>query len=296
MSRVLGLDIGGSTTRARLVTDDVIVAEVSAASASVTAAGPAAAADALDDLLAQLPPMTASLDAVCAGAAGARTAPDTYDLLCAKLAPLTSSGQVVVVDDASLTLPAAGLTDGIAVVCGTGSIAVGSWRGASAWAGGWGYLLGDEGSGYWIVRSAIRTLLARRAQDLPGGPLQDCLLGAVGVADADQVLAEFYRLPQPSHWARLAPQVLDCGDPEVARLIEAAAAALCELAVLVARRLAVSDDIPLVLAGGVMAHQRLLAATTTALTSRFPASRVLRLSEPPVSGAVRLAAAAAARP
>jgi glucosamine kinase len=92
------------------------------------------------------------------GAAGVVTAPETRDFLRARLVPLTTSGRIVVVDDVSLVLPAAGLTDGIAVISGTGSIAVGAWQGRTALVGGWGYLLGDEGSGYWIVRSAIREL------------------------------------------------------------------------------------------------------------------------------------------
>jgi N-acetylglucosamine kinase-like BadF-type ATPase len=70
VTRVLGLDIGASTTRARLVADGVIEAEARAASASATAAGPDRAAAALTELLAQLAELTGSLDAVCAGAAG----------------------------------------------------------------------------------------------------------------------------------------------------------------------------------------------------------------------------------
>jgi glucosamine kinase len=195
VTRVLGLDIGASTTRARLVADGVIEAEARAASASITAAGPDRAAAGLTELLAQLPELTGSLDAVCAGAAGVVTAPETRDFLRARLVPLTSSGRVVVVDDVSLVLPAAGLTDGIAVVSGTGSIAAGSWQGSTALAGGWGYLLGDEGSGYWIVRSAIRELLARLGSDAPPGPLGACLLNAAGARDLTQLRGMFYRQP-----------------------------------------------------------------------------------------------------
>ncbi len=292
MSRLLGLDIGGSTTRARLVIDEEIAAEATAQSASLTAAGPDRAALALTDLLGQLPDVTGSLDAVCAGAAGVRTAGDTRDLLQARLTPLTISGRVVVVDDASLILPAAGLTEGIAVISGTGSIAVGSWQGRREWAGGWGYLLGDEGSGYWIVRSAIRVLLARRADGLPAGALGACLLEAAGASDLDSLRGAFYRQPQPQYWAPYAPAVLDCPDPEAARLTQEAALALADLTVSVAGRLAAADGIQVVLAGGLIAHQGLQAATVAAVTAALPTSRVRPLSDPPVVGAIRLAAAA----
>ena len=292
MSRVLGLDIGGSTTRAQLVADGTVIAEATGASASMTAAGPERAAAALTELLRQLPDLTGRLDAACAGAAGASTAPQTTDFLHATLTPLTASGRVVVVDDAALILPAAGLTDGIAVIAGTGSIAAGSWHGRSARTGGWGYLLGDEGGGYWVVRSAIRTLLARSAQGQPGGPLGDCLLAGSAAADLDELRAAFYRQPAPRQWAGLAPAVLDCADPEAGRVTRAAAAALAELAGQLADRLGASGEVPVVLAGGLMRHNRLCAATATAVTAALPAARVQVLSVPPVTGAVRLALAA----
>ena len=53
--RLLGLDIGGTSSRARVVADGVVEAEARAASASLTAAGPDSAAAALGELLAELP-------------------------------------------------------------------------------------------------------------------------------------------------------------------------------------------------------------------------------------------------
>jgi glucosamine kinase len=306
MSRVLGLDIGGTSTRARLVADGEIVADVTGGSASLTAAGEARAAAALDDLLGQLPGPAGRLDAVCAGAAGSHTAAQqTSDFLQARLAPMTRSSVVLVVDDASLILPAARLAEGIAVICGTGSIATGTWRGREAWAGGWGYLLGDEGSGYWMVRSAIRALLSRRTRGAPPGELGGCLLGAASVADLDALRAEFYRQPEPANWARHAPAILDCADPEVGRIAFDAAMALADLAAEVSGQLGVACDaalasqgadpgpLPVVLAGGLMTHQRLQTLTIAAVAAALQGSPVQLLREPPVAGAVRLAEAAA---
>jgi glucosamine kinase len=300
LSRVLGLDIGATGSRARLVADGVVVGDATAASASLTAAGPERAAVALDELLAGLSGLDGPLDAVCAGAAGSRTARQTGDFLRARLSPITRSGDVLVVDDASLVLPAAGLAEGVAVICGTGSIATGRWRGREAWAGGWGYLLGDEGSGYWIVRAAIRALLGRREHGLPPGDLGACLLGAAGAPDLDALRAEVYRRPAPGNWARYAPAVLGSPDPEAAGLARQAASALAGLAAQVAAQLGAADaagaaGAPVALAGGLMANERLSAATVAAISAALPASPVLVLREPPVTGAVRLAEAAAAR-
>jgi glucosamine kinase len=294
LSRVLGLDIGATSTRARLVADGVVVGDAAAASASLTAVGRDRAAVVLDELLAGLPGLDRPLDAVCAGAAGSRTARETSDFLRARLAPATRAGAVLVVDDASLVLPAAGLAEGVAVICGTGSIATGRWRDREAWAGGWGYLLGDEGSGYWIVRTAIRALHVRRAGGLPPGDLGACLLGAVGVPDLDALRAAFYRRPEPGNWARHAPLVLDCADPEVEAIVRQAAGHLAGLAAQVAGQVEAAGA-PVVLAGGLMASERLRAAAVAALGAVLPASPVRLLREPPVAGAVRLAEAAAAR-
>jgi glucosamine kinase len=295
VTRVLGLDIGGSTSRARLVVDGVVVAEAAATGAALTSAGRSGAADALDNLIGQLPALDAPLDAACAGSAGVRTERATCEFLSRRLAPLTSSGRVVVVDDASLVLPAAGLAQGIAVICGTGSMAVGSVSGREHRAGGWGYLLGDEGSGYWIVRAAIRTLLTRRARGEPLGALGTCLLAAAAAADLDDLRAAFYRQPRPRTWACHVPAIMSSDDPAVTRITADAAAALAGLAAEVAERLAAPDDLPVVLAGGLMAGARMKSATTAAIAAALPANPVLVLREPPVAGAVRLAEVAARR-
>ena len=294
LSRVLGVDIGATSTRVRLVANGVVVGDATAASASLTAVGRERAAAVLDELLTGLPGLDGPLDAVCAGAAGSRTARDTDGFLRARLAPITRSGDVLVVDDASLVLPAAGLAEGVAVICGTGSIATGTWHGCEAWAGGWGYLLGDEGSGYWIVRAAVRALLGRRTGGLPPGELGACLLGAAGAPDLDALRGEFYRRPEPGNWARHAPAILACSDSEVAGLVRQAADALAGLAAQVAGQLEAAGA-PVVLAGGLMTNERLGAATVAAVSTALPTSPVRVLREPPVAGAVRLAEAAAAR-
>jgi glucosamine kinase len=294
VSWLLGIDIGGSTSRARLVCDGVVVQEAESASASVTASGKAAATEALAGLLRQLPQLPGTpLDAICVGTAG-HTAAGSSGFLRARLAPLTRNGAVLIVDDAALVLPAAGLADGIAVVCGTGSIAVGQCRERSARAGGWGYLLGDEGSGYWIVRASIRVLLGRRDRGEPAGRLGDRLLAATGQPSLPALLAAFYRGRAPGNWASHATAVLDCDDTAAEQIRNDAAMALARLATDVAGQLAAPAGLPVVLAGGLLAHPALQAAVLETVARALPGSRPEPLVQPPVAGAVQLAAAAAA--
>ena len=293
MSRLLGLDIGGTLSRARVCVDGDVVAEAEAASASLTAAGADGAQAALTNLLAQLPlDPDRPFDAACAGSAGSDV-PGAREFLHDRLAPLTKSGTVVIVNDAMLVLPAAGLDEGVAVICGTGSIAVGRWRDREARTGGFGYLLGDEGSGYWITRAAVRALLDRRDRGVPLGVLGDRLLAAAGADNIDALQRLFYDQPYPRRWARHAPVVLDSGDPAAALIAADAAQAVAALAATTVQRLGVPDGPPVVLAGGLMGHPVLRVAAERAVGAALPGSDVRTLTEPPVAGAVRLAGAAA---
>ena len=69
--------------------------------------------------------------------------------------------RTLVVNDALVALVAgAGDQPGVVVVAGTGSIAYGrDAAGRAARAGGWGYLLGDEGGGFWIGRAALSAVV-----------------------------------------------------------------------------------------------------------------------------------------
>src|SRR6202161_4931299 len=92
LSRVLGVDIGATSTRVRLVANGVVVSDATAASASLTAVGREQAAAVLDELLTGLPGPDGPLDAVCAGAAGSRTARGDARVPRARLAATARCG------------------------------------------------------------------------------------------------------------------------------------------------------------------------------------------------------------
>src|SRR5437879_7072469 len=117
-------------------------------------------------------------DACCAGSAGAEV-PAGRERLENLLASILPGCKVTVVHDARLVLAAAGLDSGVALIAGTGSVAFGRDPGGrEARAGGWGWLLGDEGSGAWIVREAAREVLRRADAGEHLGPLGSELLTA----------------------------------------------------------------------------------------------------------------------
>ncbi len=298
MTAVLGLDVGGTTTRAWLAVGGE-TRRASGPSASLAAAGRSTAARVLADLLAQLGlDGSRRLDAICVGTAGSG-AGDAVGWVVGRLSHLVAppaGERVSVVNDSRLVLAAEQLDSGIALIAGTGSTAIGLLGPAEERAGGWGYLLGDDGSGYWVTREAVRELCARHDEHRPAGRLGEVLLGATGAPDALGLIQLFHEEPAPARWAALAPAVLDCGDEAAGPLRERAAAALATLVVEVAARLGHPDPVPVVAAGGLLAHHRPLAeATLSAIAGRLPGAGGRLATRPPVAGAVVLASALAER-
>ena len=82
---------------------------------------------------------------------------------------------------------------GVVIVAGTGSIAYGrNARGEAARAGGWGYVLGDEGSGYWIGRLALRAVVRQADGRGAATALTPRMLAHFGVSRPQDLIHEVY--------------------------------------------------------------------------------------------------------
>jgi N-acetylglucosamine kinase-like BadF-type ATPase len=284
---VLGLDIGGSTTRAVRAEDGRCIAETRAGSANIRSVGAEEAGRQLDAVLAGL--RTDDVAAVCAGAAGADSAPARAALreLLAKRLP---GAAVEVVHDARLILAAADLDAGIAVIAGTGSAGWGvTPDGREARAGGFGYLLGDEGSGYWTTREAVRHVLHRADTGAAPDALGTALLAACDVATPVDLFDLFYARPERAFWARQAGVVVRLAESDqvAAAILGTAAEALARLASTVGARLGSTG--PVVLGGGFAVHEPALRAGVADRLATVGITDVRVIPRDPVAGAVRLA-------
>jgi N-acetylglucosamine kinase-like BadF-type ATPase len=290
VSAAIGLDIGGSKTHGVRVADGHVVAEALAGSASLVAVGAAEAGRQLDTLLDRLG--RDGVTAVCVGAAGADT-PEGADRLRQLLAAKVPGARVRIVHDTALVLAAAGVDEGVAVISGTGSVAWGRRQdGTQLRAGGWGYLLGDEGSGYWVGREAVRHALARVDRGEPADRLTQQLAADCGLQRPEQLLDHFCVHPERRYWAGRARVVFERagdGDAAASRIVAAAADALATLALHVAGRLDLPG--PVVLAGGLAVHQPMLQAEVRSRLAEQGITDLRVLLREPVHGAVRLATA-----
>lgn len=285
---VLGLDVGGSKTAAVLSDGQQTHADLAGGSANPASVGLVEAGRQLDAIAEQLD--GARPAAVYAGVAGADT-PESRHRFRQLLARRWPGARIRVEHDSALVLAAAGTRTGIAVIAGTGSVAWGCDRdGRTARAGGWGYLVGDEGSGYWITREAVRQALRRADQGLEPDPFGAALAAGCGLADPGQLLDHFYAQPERRYWAARAGimfRLADRGDPVATAIVAEAVAALIALAATVGHRLDLTG--PLVLAGGLAVHHPALSTAVRAGLAARGMTDVRVLDRDPVHGAVRLA-------
>jgi glucosamine kinase len=283
---VIGVDIGGSKTHGIRAVDGEAVAEAVAGSANVAAVGVPEAGRQLDAVFAQLD--TRGVDAVCAGAAGA-DGTESVASITRLIADRVPGAQVSVVHDARLVLAAEGLDAGVALIAGTGSVAWGRRDdGTEARAGGWGHLLGDEGS-YRVALDAVRHALDRMDAGAPVDPLTTALLASCGLSERTELIDFVYVRQDRRYWAERAAVVTGLaaqGDPAAVMIIDAAADALAAFATRVLGRLDLPG--PVVLGGGFAVHQPLLQR---AVRERLGRTEMRLLTHAPAVGAVRIATA-----
>lgn len=296
---VLGIDAGGTKTVCQVTDDDGrCLAETRGPGANLQNAGELQVEKALHEVIEAA---TLQADAwpttACIGMAGVDR-PEDAAVVRGILARLVPRCPVVVVNDALIALEAgAAGGPGVVVIAGTGSIAYGrDARGRAARAGGWGYVLGDEGSGYWLGRQALRAVL--RASDGRGSqtPLTPLVLAHYRVARPQDLVREIYygrfKPATVAAAASLVEAAAEAGDTWSRDLIATGARELSAAACAVCDRLGLSTG-PIILAGGIFrAVPRLLAGVTESLRQQRPDLRVQPLTQEPAAGAVSLAIAA----
>ncbi len=159
---MLGIDAGGTKTVCLLADDrGQIVAEARAGGANLQSAGELEVEKVLHGIMDQaLGDRDVRPDAICLGIAGVDR-PSDAAAVRGIMHRIGFKSRVLVVNDALIALVAgAGDDPGVVIVAGTGSIAYGrDASGRAARAGGWGYLLGDEGGGFWIGRAALAAVV-----------------------------------------------------------------------------------------------------------------------------------------
>lgn len=297
---VIGIDGGGTRTRALLAdSTGAVHASGEAGTSNPLVHGVAAAQRELSLAVsrafaaANAPPARAA--ALCMGLGGAGRQREQRELV--EWAGAHLAAQVRVVNDGEIVLAAGTPANwGVAVIAGTGSLAWGrNERGETARAGGWGYVMGDEGSGYDLARRALRA--ATQSADGRSEPTE--LLAAIlaywQLEHPTDLVGKVYRSGMTNaQLAELARVVIDTaarGDPAAKGLVRQAAGELARGVGTVCRTLGLEPNpIPLALAGGLLGGAVLLREELSVELKRADlACEPVTVVEQPVLGAVRLA-------
>jgi N-acetylglucosamine kinase-like BadF-type ATPase len=203
---VLGIDAGGTKTVA-LVADAAghVVAEGRAGGANLQTDGELQVEKTLHAVIEEATRGRGLWPAaVCLGVAGVDREDDGL-VIRDIMRRLGFRAGTLIVNDALIALVAgAGQNPGVVVISGTGSIAYGvSHRGVAARAGGWGPILGDEGSGYWIGRRALEAVMRDVDARGPHTALTPIVLQHFSLRGPEELVAEIYH-PAGARWPRSA--------------------------------------------------------------------------------------------
>ena len=265
MNVVLGIDGGGTRTRASIIEGERVLAHAESGSIKRLRVGAKASEANLRALLKEVYAQ-AGVSGVSAASVGVASAsmPGVKEWILAVFQDFEVERSEVVGDEVIALDAAFHGGPGILQIAGTGSNTVGrAPDGSRESAGGWSSRLGDEGSGYWIGVNSVRRALHAHDREQPTQ-----ILRKVGEIWGTPNLADLINLgdstPGPD-FAALAPAISElalAGDPVAVGVLQRASADLVEFVLLVRAKLRrkhnIEGEVPVAWTGGVIEHMPLV--------------------------------------
>ena len=295
MEFIAGIDGGGTKTRIRC--RDLEGNEISSQSFgpfNINSIGP----EKFRELMAEIGQYLNSVGAckaVCMGSAGISNT-QMVDIVTETMTQAGIANWKLVGDQVIALHGALDGQPGIAVIAGTGSICFGlGTDGSQARSGGWGHLIGDEGSGYALGRDAVRAVA--KAWDGWGSQtmLTQLLVQHVGLDTQPKIISYVYgadksRLAALSH---LVEEAAAAGDEVSVEIIRRNAQQLAQLAAAVGRRLAL-ENAQVAMLGGMLENDTMLRKEfICAMAEIAPRYRCIDPIHSACTGAVMMAEAMA---
>lgn len=290
-SIAVGVDAGGSKTAVVYAVDGeagrVRVCEGANASVSGTESAAAIIAQAVEQSLDGGVP-----HAIFVGAAGAART-EVREAIEEALRARYAGARIAVRDDAYIALRArVPQGDGVVVIAGTGSIAYAQHGERGYRCGGYGYLLGDDGSGFTIGSAGIAHLLRSFDGRAPRDELVSALQAQLDARDLEGALQAVYSSAHPVGTVAAAAQVVldvaQAGSRSAAKIVQSAALGLGELVKSVVKNAGLAGAaVPIVLAGGLLQSNSLLTyLLETRLLNEHPNMPVTKGDADPCMGAL----------
>ena len=284
MSTVLGVDAGGTKTVAAMVDETgAVLSLILATGLDPTRAGDAEAE--LDSFLLGLVPVDAATPIAATvglpfhGEVAAITAMQRD-----RVGQRLGAGARACNDVEVAHLGAFAGGDGVLVLAGTGSMAWAKGPSGTFRAGGFGDLIGDEGSAFWIGQRAVNLISQEADGRRPASPLGTGLLEALAI-DRNGLIDWVYAQPNPragiASVARHVSTLAASGDDDAAQILRAAAAELANAARAVARTAGLAAPFAFSTAGSLFLDDLVRSELAQHLDAHSIPGRL-----PPVGGAV----------
>ncbi len=302
---VMGIDGGATKTLAAVLDlDSHALHFAQAGPSNEDAVGPRAAVNSLlevaDTAIEQAGIAQDELAMAVLAVAGTDT-----DAIARQVSAACSDAWIVVNDVVAAWATATGAQPGVGVISGTGSNVFGVGRDGRSWrTGGWGHLLGDEGSGYWLGVESIRAALRDRDGSGAQTALGDAAVRFFGVPSVEALATYVYSKPltksEIAAFATEACKLAQSGDAVALELYRRGARALGAQILTVIERTGLGEDgagdgapFPVGLIGSVFkAGDLFVEPLVSTLHETAPGARASVVEMAPVGGSLLLAAQA----
>jgi glucosamine kinase len=296
MPLYLGIDAGGTKTDCAVSNGAELLGQASGPSCKLARVGREQARENLQSVIRRAceAAHVQAEDAqhVCIGMAGA-SLPEAVQWAQETIREVIPGATIYVAGDHIIAHRAAfGVSPGVLVIAGTGSIAFGrNQAGETARAGGWGPNVSDEGSAFWVGREAV--IAALHAYDFGGdNTLLPMIARGWSVAPEEVIRLANAAEPRFAELAIAVTAAAEKGDPTAREITTRAGQALAKLGGAVIRRLwPKAGVVPLALSGGVLqGSARIRQAFKDAMRAEHPDAALSFTTVRPVLGALEIAA------
>lgn len=294
MTIFAGADVGGSGCRAMVCEHDTVLGRAEGLGGAVR---PGRALHAASTIAATIRLALSAAgrlraDALVVGAAGAGRDPERSELESALRRERLADHVLVTTDVALALADAFGEEPGIVVNAGTGSMAIARLAdGSLRRSGGYGWQMGDEGSGYAIGRAALAAVSRALDGRGPASSLVDRIQRATRLGSADE-LVRWAVTATPAEVAGLARTVLEAeaaGDDAAHGIADFAARELASLALSLVPAFAGREPVDVALAGSLLSADSGLRARVMARLAEESGLRIRPEAPDALRGAIRMA-------
>lgn len=302
MKYVVGIDGGGTKTHMKIADlNGKIIAEGVKGPSNINSSAEEEVKKVLKDLISEgIKSIGEGMDecsAICIGTAGADRDEDKVIIENMIKDALGYKGKIIVVNDAEVALAGGiGKRNGIIVISGTGSICYGrTEEGKSCRSGGWGHIIGDEGSGYDIGIKAIKAAL--KSYDGRGEKtiLESSVLECLGLNYHEDLISYIYRSgagkKEIARLTRVVNKAYKNGDAASKKILEDAAEELFLSVKAVINKLYIGgENISLVATGGAINNiEYLYDEFKNKVNKVYPKVNIVHMKNDSAFGAVVIA-------